>query len=332
MTKKALLVGIDAYQNLRELGGCVNDVKALRPLLERHADGKPNYECQTLLGQRGRKRVMAPFLRAALRKLFADPGEVLFYFSGHGAVTETGGYLATSEAEYDAWGISMQEVIERACSKEARASHILLILDCCYSGEMGDVPLLNMSHTNNPLSILRQNMTILAASRNYQSAVEVHGHGLFTSSVLDALNGGAADHMGWVTAPAVYAYVERRFNGWQQRPVYKTHATELAVMRECAPLIERMKLREMVKYFPQPDYRYQLDPAYDPQDEFGNIKGRKNDRKITIGRLFKQYRDAGMLKATVPGEDFYWVARRSHTVELTPRGREYWWLVTQDRI
>jgi hypothetical protein len=29
----------------------------------------------------------------------------------------------------------------------------------------------------------------------------------------------------------------------------------------------------------------------------------------------------------VPGEDFYYVAQRSHTVELTFFGKEYWSLV-----
>jgi hypothetical protein len=332
MAKKALLVGIDGYRNLRDLGGCVADALALQPLLERHADGKRNYDCNVLLGRvgRSRTRVTRPVLRDALRKLFANPGEVLFYFSGHGAITEIGGYLATHEAERDDWGIKMQEVIEWA--KDSRSSHVLLMLDCCHSGDMGDAPLLNSVHALNPLTVLRQNMTIIAASRNDQGAVEVDGHGVFTSTVLEALGGGAADHMGWVTAPSVYAYVERRFNGWQQRPVYKSHATELAVLRECAPLIERMSLRGLLEYFPRSDYKYRLDPQYDPEDEAGNIIGRKNDRKIRIGRRFKEYRDAGLLRATIRGEDFYWVARRRHTVELTARGREYWWLVKENRI
>jgi hypothetical protein len=93
-----------------------------------------------------------------------------------------------------------------------------------------------------------------------------------------------------------------------------------------------MRLRELLKYFPTRDYQYRLDPEYDPEDEFGNIKGRKNKRKIEIGRRFKQYRDAGLLRATIPGEDFYWVARRCNTVELTARGCEYWWLVKENRI
>lgn len=332
MSKKALLVGIDAYRNLRNLGGCVADVLALRPFLERHTDGQRNYDCHLVLGKTGRSRprVTRPVLRDALRKLFSHPGEVLFYFSGHGAITETGGYLATHEAQRDDWGIPMQEIMEWA--KDSRSSHILLMLDCCHSGDMGDAPLLNPAHALNPLAVLRQNMTVIAASRNDQGAVEVNGHGVFTATVLEALDGGAADHMGWVTAPSVYAYVERRFGGWQQRPVYKSHATELAVLRECAPLIERMKLRELLRYFPSRDYQYRLDPAYDPEDEAGNIMGRKNERKIGIGRRFKEYRDAGLLRATVPGEDFYWVARRGHTVELTARGREYWWLVKENRI
>jgi Caspase domain len=332
MAKNALLVGIDAYRNLRELGGCVADVLALRPLLERHADGELNYDCRVLLGRKGRTspRVTRPALRDALRELFSNPGEVVFYFSGHGAVTETGGFLATHEAERDDWGVKMQEVMEWA--KDSRSSHILLMLDCCHGGDMGDAPMLNPALALNPLALLRQNMTIIAASRNDQGAVEVNGHGVFTATVLEALDGGAADHMGWVTAPSVYAYVERRFGGWQQRPVYKSHATELAVLRECAPLIERMKLRELLRFFPERDYKYRLDPEYDPEDEFGQIKGRKNRRKIEIGRRFKEYRDAGLLRATVPGEDFYWVARRGHTVELTARGREYWWLVKENRI
>lgn len=332
MTKKALLVGIDAYKNIRELGGCVADALALQPLLERHADGVRNYDCHLLLGRcgRSRPRVTRPLLIDALRNLFSHPGEVLFYFSGHGAVTETGGFVATHEAQRDNWGIAMQEIMDWAL--QARSSHILLMLDCCHSGDMGDAPLFNTSHAANPLAVLRQNMTIIAASRNDQGAVEVNGHGLFTATVLEALGGGAADHMGWVTAPSVYAYVERRFHGWQQRPVYKSHATELAILRECAPLIERMKLRELLKYFPQPHYQYRLDPAYDPYDESGNIIGRKNQRKIDIGRCFKEYRDAGLLRATNYGEDLYWVARRGHTVELTPRGREYWWLVKENRV
>ena len=43
MTRRALLVGIDVYDSFPRLGGCANDVDALRPLLERHDDGRRNF-------------------------------------------------------------------------------------------------------------------------------------------------------------------------------------------------------------------------------------------------------------------------------------------------
>lgn len=48
--KRALLVGINEYDNVRPLSGCVNDVTAVRPLLARHDDNSPNFECQLLTG------------------------------------------------------------------------------------------------------------------------------------------------------------------------------------------------------------------------------------------------------------------------------------------
>ena len=80
------------------------------------------------------------------------------------------------------------------------------------------------------------------------------------------------------------------------------------------------------------DHKYQLDPEHEPEDEFGNVHEPVNKEKVAIAQLFKSYRDAGLLKASEPNEQFYWVARRSHTVELTLRGREYWRLVTYSRI
>jgi hypothetical protein len=75
-----------------------------------------------------------------------------------------------------------------------------------------------------------------------------------------------------------------------------------------------------------------LDPEYEPEDEHGNVHEPVNEEKVDIARLLKEYRDAGLLKATVPGEQLFWTARRSHSVELTPRGREYWWLVFNKKI
>ena len=167
------------------------------------------------------------------------------------------------------------------------------------------------------MALLRENVTIIAASRGSEVSLEAGGHGLFTAAVIDALDGGAADHMGWVTAPSIYGDVERRFGAWDQRPVYKSHTTRVTVVRECAPLIDRLKLRQLVKWFPNQDYRYPLDPEYEPDDEYGNRHEPVNDEKVAIAQLFKEYRDAGLLKSSKPNKQLFWTARRSHTVELT---------------
>ncbi len=331
MAKRALLVGIDKYTNFSPLGGCVADANAMREKLRRNEDHSGNYGCKLMVHGDGHSALISrPVLRAACRELFDYPGDVLFYFSGHGALTAEGGYLATSDGEAEDWGIPMHEIVQMA--NDSRANDILLILDCCHAGDTGDPGLLNSNGRTHRIAALRENMTIIAAARNTQAAMEAGGHGLFTAAVLDALDGGAADHMGWVTAPAIYSYVERRFCEWSQRPIYKSNASILNVVRKCAPLIDRLKLEELTVHFGSEDYKYLLDPQHEPEDEFGNVHEPVNEEKVRVAALFKEYRDAGLLRSTEPGEQFYWVARRNHTVELTLRGREYWRLVKYDRL
>jgi hypothetical protein len=300
-------------------------------VLSRHKDGEKNFDCIVLLDQiEDGSAITRPKLRAALNELFNFDGDVLLYFSGHGFLSKTGGLLCTSDATKDDWGIPMQEVVDLAI--QSPAHHILLILDCCHSGDIANPTTMNKDAGKSPLATLRENMTVIAASRGTEGAIEAGGHGLFTGALLDALKGGAADHMGFVTAPSLYAYVSRRFTAWDQRPVYKTNATEVLTVRQCEPLIARLLLRQLTTFFPKADHKYRLDPEYEPEDEYGNTKEPVNKEKVAIAQLFKSYRDAGLLRPSDPKLQLYWVARRSETVQLTPRGQEYWWLVVNDKI
>ena len=331
LKRAALLVGIDLYDRFHKLSGCVADATAMKERLRRNEDYSPNYGCKLMVyGQEQETKITRPVLRRALEDLFNFDGDVLFYFSGHGALTAGGGYLATAEAEPNDWGVSMQDLLNAAL--RSRARDILILLDCCHAGDAAAPSLLNQPGQAFPITALRENMTVIAAAKSTQSAMESGGQGLFTGAVLDALDGGAADHMGFVTAPAIYSYVERRFNEWSQRPIYKTSATDLTEVRRCAPLIERLKLHEIIVHFPTQDYKFRLDPEYEPEDENGNVHEPVNQEKVRIAKLFKDYRDASLLKASVPGQQLFWTAKRSETVELTPRGREYWRLVKYDRI
>ncbi len=332
-SKRALIVGINTYAPpVHQLSGCVADAEAMGNLLERNVDGRLNYECRVLLDK---TEDNSPITRARLRKmcseLFADTkDDVLFYFSGHGALTPFGGYLCAFDSQRDDWGVPMQEIVEMA--NRSRARDIILILDCCHSGGFGDPSMLTAGGGRDPLAVIREDMSVIGASLASQPSLEAGGHGVFTTAILDALEGGAADHMGWVTAPSIYAYVERRFGAFEQRPVYKSYSTGVRVIRECAPLIDRLKLHMIIEHFPSQDFKYQLDPEFEPEDEFGNLHQPVNERKVAIGALFKDYRDAGLLKPSTPGEQLFWTARRGHAVELTLRGREYWWLVKQKKL
>jgi len=330
MARRALIIGINSYDNASNLSACVADAEAMAKVLSRHKDRRLNFECKILPDrtERGNK-ITRSALRAVCRNLFTGfRGDVLLYFSGHGVLTDFGGWLCTTDATKDDWGVPMQEIVKMAT--DSPASDVLIMLDCCHSGDFANPSL--MQRGGNPLAVLRENMTVFAASQGTEVSVEAGGHGLFTAAVLDALNGGAADHMGWVTAPSIYSYVEHRFGSWDQRPVYKSNATGVFVVRECEPLIDRLKLHRITELFPTQDYRYQLDPEFEPEDEHGNLHEPVNQAKVEIAQLFKNYRDAGLLKACVPNEQFFWVARRSHSVELTARGKEYWWLVKNQMI
>ncbi|MDQ3802311.1 MAG: caspase family protein [Acidobacteriota bacterium] len=332
--RRALVVGIDTYANAPHLSSCVADAEAVGEMLELNADRSPNYVCRILLDKmEDGQPITRAALRGACEELFANfKGDLLLYFSGHGVVTPFGGHLCAFDSKRGDWGIPMQEIVELAINSEAR--DIIMILDCCHSGDIADPTILNAKRGGDPLAVLRENMTVIAASLKAQPSVEAGGHGLFTASLIDALDGGAADHMGWVTASAIYAYVERRFGSWaeRQRPVYKSYATSVRVVRECAPLIDRLKLRRLVELFPTQDFQYRLTPAHEPEDERGRVRKPVDKEKVAVARLFKEYRDAGLLKPSTPGEQLFWTARRRHTVELTLRGREYWWLVKNKKI
>ncbi len=331
MARRALIVGINTYGGGNDLKACVADAKAMAEVLSRHKDGEKNFDCILLPDRMGDgSPITRPRLREALSELFNFDGEVLLYFSGHGFLSKTGGLLCTTDATKDDWGVPMQEVVDLAI--HSAASHVLLILDCCHSGDIANPATMNQAGGKSPLAMLRENMTVIAASRATEGAIEAGGHGLFTGALLDALEGGAADHMGFVTDSALYAYVSRRFAAWDQRPVYKTNATDVLTVRECEPLIGRQLLRLLPTHFPKADYQYRLDPDYEPEDEHGKVKEPVNHEKVAIAKLFKSYRDAGLLRPSDPKLQLYWAALRNETVELTPRGREVWWLVVNDKM
>lgn len=324
MSRKALFIGIDQYTNFGPLACCVADANSMKELLERNEDGARNFSCQVFTSA-GRNPITRTFLRAKLQALFADDfaGDALFYFSGHGTASKHDGHLVTQDGEMGDFGVSMHELITLANTSKAKS--VLLVLDCCHSGQLGNLP--NLQGNSGNQTQLREGVTILAASRPSQPALEVEGHGVFTQLVLSALHGGAADVRGRVSAASVYAYAEQALNNpWGQSPLYKSHADRLPQLRFCKPAVEDSYLRLLPKIFDEPTTIVSMDPSF----EHTKRKVAKAEN-VELFNKFKCFRNAGLL-ITERGKDLYFSALASEGVQLTLLGQFYWKLAKNNLI
>jgi hypothetical protein len=323
MSKRALIVGINKYDTFSSLTGPLPDAAAMAEILARNGNGSVNFDCR-LLTSPGPVSITKAYLRQQWRELFQDfSGDVLFYFSGHGTPAAVGGFLATQDGVADDPGLPMEEVVTMANNSTART--VLVIVDCCFSGSTGS-PASLQSTSLESRTLLREGVTILAASRPTQVAVELGGHGVFTNLILGALRGGAADVRGRISAASIYAYAEAALGGWDQRPLYKSHAAaHLDPVRTCEPRVADTLLRELPVFFPKPDHEFRLDMTFE------ETNGAAVPANVAIFKNFKRLQIAGLVKPKL-GDDLYWTAERSGFVQLTDLGQFYLQLVIQGRI
>ena len=314
--KKALVVGIDDYPS-SPLRGCVNDAITIANTIEANGDGSPNFDVKLITSPK--TAVTRSNLRKELEKLFTGKNDMtLLYFSGHGIIKSTGGYLVTKDAsEYDE-GISMDEVLELA--NQSQAKNKIIILDCCHSGALG-TPRIGGTE----LAQLSEGLSVLTASRDSESALEISGSGVFTSLVVDALKGGAADLRGNITPGSLYAYVDEALGAWDQRPIFKTNVTSFTSIRNVPPKIPFVTMRKLTTYFETPESDYKLDPSHEFTDESA-VK-----ENVKILKDLQKFQSVGLV---VPvGEDYmYFAAINSKSCKLTALGYQYWRLVNEKKL
>ncbi len=329
MSRRALLVGISHYDHMSNLNWCIDDALALRQVLEYHENHASNFACQVLLSAgtvadapgafSSQERVTFNRLRTSLEELFAFDGTVLFYFSGHGYATASGVYLVTQDGTSSLPGILLNDILNMANASPAR--EVVLIIDSCSSGALGEPD--QMRDIAN--LYLRPGITLLAAARANQNALEANGRGLFTHLVIGALKGGASDIRGQVSAASIYGYVEQALGPWDQRPIYKSNATQLSPIRYCIPDIADEELRRLPRFFPTLDHHYFLDPSYEV------TRSEAIPEHIAIFKIFKRYQVARLLRP-IFDDDLYFAAIRHHPIELTPMGQFYWQLAKKNLL
>jgi hypothetical protein len=318
--KRALTVGIDQYVGA-ELRGCSSDAERMADVLARNEDGSPNFDTRVLTAPVGARTntITRAVLRENLEELFSSPASIaLLQYSGHGTANNLDGYLVTQDATRYDEGVSMSDVLKLA--NDSEAEEVVIFLDCCHSGAMGNPPAID-----NTRSLLREGVSILSASRADEPSVETAGGGVFTSLVVSALEGGAADLLGAVSAPGIYAYVEAALGAWDQRPLFKACVSRVLPLRFCAPPIEAGILRNLPTLFPLPAEDLALDPTFEQTSSSANVA-----RVDTFCQL--QALNRVHLVMPVGADHMYDAAMQGKACRLTPSGLYYWRLANDCRI
>lgn len=321
--RKALSVGIDHYPGA-QLNGCVNDASAFKAVMEVNGDGSPNFDVKLLTDVPTKSE-----LKAAIIDLFAGEVEVaLLYFSGHGYLDMLGGYIVTPDFTKHDFGVSMDEIL--VIANNSKAKDKVIILDCCHSGALG-TPRVSGGITSNII----EGVSILTASRDSEASLEINGHGVFTSLLLAALRGGAADIRGHVTPGSVYAYVDQALGPWEQRPVFKTNVSNFTSLRKITPLVPLEVLRKITEYFPSPEEAYQLDPSYEftnsSKEVHSLIEPFAKAENVAVFKNLQEFQRVGLV-VPVDAPYMYFAAMESKSCALTALGYHYWKLVKNRRI
>ncbi|NCS31924.1 caspase family protein [bacterium] len=325
MSRKALIVGINYYEHGSPLFGCVNDAHDVKAVLERHDGGMVNFECMLLTGTGEADKVNRSDLKDRVQELFETETDIsLFYFSGHGHIEATGGYLLASDSKRGDEGVSLAEILIFANSSPARNK--IIILDSCHSGIAGTLP------TEKQLSALAEGVTVLTASTKEQYATEENGRGLFTTLFVDALNGSAANLTGDISPGSVYAHIDQSLGLWDQRPVFKTNVKQFVSLRKVAPPISIEDLHRLTEFFTSPGFEFPLDPTYEPEmkgrDEGMPLPDPENTEKFSI---LQKYNKLNLL-VPIEAPHMWNAAMESKACKLTALGEHYRRLVEKGRI
>jgi len=317
--RKALVVGIDYYENISPLYGCVNDAYSVKSVLERDADGTINFSVHLMTATGSETAISRKELKTKVQELFGDNHcqVALFYFAGHGYIESTGGYLITSDCKDGDDGFPLNELLDIVNSSKATSK--IIVLDSCHSGIAGTPT----KSDNN--AILNEGVTILTASSAEQYATEKNGQGVFTTLFVDALNGGASNLVGDITPGSIYAHIDQSLGPWEQRPIFKTNVRNFTSLRKVNPPISLSDLRKITDLFEDAGTEFKLDPTYEPESE--NPIGENTD-KFSILQKYNR------VNLVVPiGEDhMYFAAMNSKSCKLTPLGIHYWTLVKNELI
>lgn len=235
----ALLAGINNYDRIRKLNGCLEDIKRVKEYLENRTS--MDCEVQPLLDENATRNNIISAFDEFLGKAKKED-TVLFYFSGHGTREEADPVWDETDkmleclvchdggTEKSSDFLLTDKELRYLLAKlyEKTQAHIVVICDCCHSGDntrgalietafAGNTIAKRMVLSNrvsgafperewnefvfsdkitkediqgkNPATFLPEGQHIqIAACESDQSAMEINGEGIFTKNLLMALD------------------------------------------------------------------------------------------------------------------------------------------------
>ncbi|RIJ88425.1 MAG: hypothetical protein DCC43_16215 [Candidatus Brocadia sp.] len=88
-----------------------NDAKKIGEVLSRNEDGSPNFDCRYLLSSEEDTGLTS--ITQAVERLYSTEADVaVLYYSGHGAISDDGGFLIPSDFKSLTDGYSMHDILE----------------------------------------------------------------------------------------------------------------------------------------------------------------------------------------------------------------------------
>jgi hypothetical protein len=193
----AFLIGNQEFRpdaGLLDLRGPRNDVAALSRILR--DPGRGRFTVREFL-DKPRHEILPEIERTLGR---AAPGDlVLIYYSGHGKLDRSGrvclATLDTDEAALHATSIPARHLTDLVSQSDC--DQVVLLLDCCYSGAIGDL----RGDVRSEMHVIEdaRGFYILTASTDHQTARETEPSaglpvmGRFTAALVDGIESGSAD-------------------------------------------------------------------------------------------------------------------------------------------
>ncbi|RCJ31493.1 hypothetical protein A6769_30585 [Nostoc punctiforme NIES-2108] len=239
MSRDALVVGINTYDRLKCLNAPAADGEAIAQILQQYGEFRvtrlpavKDKENQTIrIGKQ--TKVSLTQLERAIVQLFKPDGKppdtALLYFSGHGLRKNVGiqeGFLATSEVNPDAgnWGLSLQWL--RRLLQESEVRQQIVILDCCYSGEV-----LNFAEADPGDRGKGRDRCFIAASRDFEVAFEEINsqHSVLTAALLKGLE---PKQDRWVSNYTLVDLLNQEHHPFPQRPIFANSGEAINLTRK----------------------------------------------------------------------------------------------------